>query len=534
MLNGIFRGWIDGVKVRNFCIGLRRNLILFKDTLILLDRDGYFNIYTDGSRPTRPLLVVDETDGVLVIEKKNLWDQDMGTLLREGCVEYIDVWEQETIMLAQTMDEVKHRKRELELAIRNSQNMTEKLVDLQNQLKEFSGTPFKRRTLKETIINTETIKSQADYTVKQLSDMPKFTHSELDPTAIESIAISIIPLLETNPGPRLTYQAGMGKQAMGIYHSNHLARFETTAKVLAYPSAPLFETQMNEVLGLNELPSGETVILAITTYGGYSQEDAIIMSQGAIDRGLFRYVVYKRYKSVQKRTRFAVEEFGRPEIRKGESDRRYHAIDENGLPRLGSFVKEGDAVIGKIRKFIATGKIENASSYLEIKQEGVIDRVLVSTNPEGNRVVKVKIRQVRKPILGDKFACFTGDHDILTEKGWINITQLSLSDKVCTLDDSTLDTLDTLDPINDKIIYDYPSKLHQFDCDEKIYFIDHEKVDLRVTTNHNLYVKGDWVGEEDKFVFATADMIYRKRNIVFKNMNEEINTSNRKEGFIHY
>jgi len=403
MLNGVFRGWVDGVGLRDYCVGLRRKLILFKDTLIVLDREGYFNIYTDGSRPTRPLLVVD-VDGVLVIEKKNLWDADMETLLREGCVEYIDAWEQESIMLAQQMDEVSQRKRELGRAVRESQSLAEKLSSLDKELEEFTGTPVELRRVRETIIDTKTMKSQAEVTVKELTELPRYTHSELDPTAIESIAVSIIPLPETNPGPRLTYQAGMGKQALGIYHSNHIERFETTAKVLAYPSRPLFETQMNEILGLNELPAGEMVILAITTYGGYSQEDAIIMSQGAIDRGLFRYTVYKTYKSVQKRTRFAVEEFGRPEIRKGEPEERYHAIDENGLPRLGSFVREGDCVIGKIRKFITTGKVENASSYVEIKQEGVIDRVLVSTNPEGNRVVKVKIRQVRKPILGDKFA----------------------------------------------------------------------------------------------------------------------------------
>ena len=45
-------------------------------------------------------------------------------------------------------------------------------------------------------------------------------------------------------------------------------------------------------------------------------------------------------KSVQKRTRYTVEEFTRPEIRQEESD-RYAAIEENGLPRIGSLVREG-------------------------------------------------------------------------------------------------------------------------------------------------------------------------------------------------
>ena len=518
MLNGVFRGWVDGVGLRDYCVGLRRKLILFKDTLIVLDREGYFNIYTDGSRPTRPLLVVD-VDGVLVIEKKNLWDADMETLLREGCVEYIDAWEQESIMLAQQMDEVSQRKRELARAVRESQSLAEKLSSLEKELEEFTGTPVELRRLRETIIDTKTMKSQAEVTVKELTELPRYTHSELDPTAIESIAVSIIPLPETNPGPRLTYQAGMGKQALGIYHSNHIERFETTAKVLAYPSRPLFETQMNEVLGLNELPAGEMVILAITTYGGYSQEDAIIMSQGAIDRGLFRYTVYKTYKSVQKRTRFAVEEFGRPEIRKGEPEERYHAIDENGLPRLGSFVREGDCVIGKIRKFITTGKVENASSYVEIKQEGVIDRVLVSTNPEGNRVVKVKIRQVRKPILGDKFACFSPDHEILTENGWINITELTLSHKVCTLNSKT-----------GKIFYDHPTKLHQYDCNDNLISFRNGKVDLLVTKNHNMFCKNKF-GVKYELVQA-QECIGKKK--YFSNMIGEFLVSDDDLAYVPY
>ena len=202
----------------------------------------------------------------------------------------------------------------------------------------------------------------------------------------------------------ITHNCGMGKQSLGIYHSQHSSRFDKTAKCLAYPSRPLFATQMNEILGLNELPAGDTVIVAIMTYTGYNQEDAIIMKQGAIDRGLFRQVVYKSYKSIQKRTRFTMDKFARPEMREGEPQEKYAAIDKNGIPRLGSFVREGDAIIGKVRNNITTGKVDNASTYIGVGQEGIVDKVLVATNSEGMRVVKVKIRQIRKPVIGDKYA----------------------------------------------------------------------------------------------------------------------------------
>lgn len=395
MLNGVLRGWVNGPDLRDYCIHLRRGLKISKDTTVVLERDGTFNIYTDGCRPTRPLLIVDK-DGKLVIEKKKLWDADFETLLREGCAEYIDAWEQENIMLAQTMDDVRARQSEINIAKRNLAEAQENLSRRVN----IRGEPFFDE---EDEKKAQLFVSQAEAVLKELLELPAYSHSEMDPTALMSIAVSVIPLGEVNPGPRLTYQSGMGKQALGIYHSNYANRFDTSSKVLAYPARPLFETQMYQILGLNELPAGDMVIVAVTTYGGYSQEDSIIMAKGAIERGLFRQIVFKTYKSVLNSSRNVSEEFGRPEIKKGEEG-RYAAIGQDGLPKLGSFVKEGDCIIGKIRRLTSTGKVENASSFIEVKQEGVVDRILVSTNQDGKKVVKVKIRQVRQPDLGDKFA----------------------------------------------------------------------------------------------------------------------------------
>lgn len=449
ILNGVFQGWVAGKELKSYAIALKRNRRLFKDTCIVLERDGFFNIYTDSCRPTRPLLVVE--NGNLVYTQKSLQGSDFDTLLREGAVEYVDAWEQDTIMLAQNMDSVAMRKADIEMATR--------AVNDAKYVLENSKTNDP-----EEIKNMQTIVSQNQEILNELVRKLPYTHAEMDPMAIFGISVALIPLPEHNPGPRLTYQAGMGKQALGIYHSNHALRFDTTSKMLAYPSRPLFETQMYDAIGLGNRPSGSTVIVAITTYAGFSQEDAIIMAKGAIDRGLFRSIVYKTYKSVLKKTKEVIEKFGRPEIKK-EEEGRYAAIDANGLPKLGSFVKEGDCLIGKVRTNLLTRKVENASSFVEVKQEGIVDRVLVSTNAEGNQVVKVKIRQVRKPVMGDKFAsryaqkgtigliipdedmpftadgirpdiiinphCFVGDTPVETSNGYsLKISQMCESDHV--------------------------------------------------------------------------------------------------------
>jgi len=74
MLNGKFIGWCEGKIIQNYAIQLRRKNYIHKDTAIVYDpEDDYLYIFTDGSRPTRPLLIIDSTTGELVIKTKNLW-----------------------------------------------------------------------------------------------------------------------------------------------------------------------------------------------------------------------------------------------------------------------------------------------------------------------------------------------------------------------------------------------------------------------------------------------------------------------------
>ena len=93
----------------------------------------------------------------------------------------------------------------------------------------------------------------------------------------------------------------MGKQAMGVYITNYQLRMDTLAHVLYYPQKPLVTTRAMEFLHFRELPAGQNAVVAIACYSGFNQEDSVIMSQSAIDRGLFRSVFYRSYRDEEKR-----------------------------------------------------------------------------------------------------------------------------------------------------------------------------------------------------------------------------------------
>ncbi|KAL0310646.1 UNVERIFIED_CONTAM: DNA-directed RNA polymerase II subunit RPB2 [Sesamum angustifolium] len=167
-----------------------------------------------------------------------------------------------------------------------------------------------------------------------------YTHCEVHPSLILGVCASIIPFPDHNQSPRNTYQSAMGKQAMGIYVTNYQFRIDEEKKM-----------------------------------GTLVKED-----------------------------------FGRPDRANtmGMRHGSYDKLDDDGLAPPGTRVSGEDVIIGKTTPMSPDDAQGPAARYtkrdhstsLRHSETGIVDQVLLTTNADGLRFVKVRMRSVRIPQIG--------------------------------------------------------------------------------------------------------------------------------------
>ena len=245
-------------------------------------------------------------------------------------------------------------------------------------------------------------------TMDELVESRYYDYCEIHASLIMGLCVSIIPYVDHTQAPRVTYHASMGKQAIGYYATTHERRVDTISHVLCYPEKPLVRTHYGHASGCDDLASGNNLIVAICMYTGFNQEDSVIFNQSAIDRGLFRSMSYRTmFVEERKKSTTHTEsiQLPKPEVRIKSFN--YTKLNEHGIVKVGIFVGSGDVLVGRVQTKVSKLGVEektDTSVILKSGEEGVVDRVYLTTSPDGYRIVKVRIRTLKIPEIGDKVA----------------------------------------------------------------------------------------------------------------------------------
>jgi len=352
---------------------LRREGVIDKRANIAYHEDlNEVHINCDRGRVVRPLLVVEDGEVKLTeehLEKLRKGEITWKELEEEGVIEFLDAEEEDNALIAPSLE-------------------------------EFYSLPEEERK--------------------------KYTHVELDPAAIFGTCCSIIPWPETNSAPRNTMGTNMSRQALGFYAANHPLRTDTRGHLLHYPQEPIVETRGIEAFDYNERPAGQNFVVAVLTYEGYNMEDAIIMNESAIERGLARSFFFKTFEDEARMYPGGMKDkFGIPEpgVRGYRSEEAYKHLGEDGIAEVGERVEGRDVIIGKTSppRFLEEFRPEElpaeerreASTAIRHTDSGVVDAVFITETSDGHTLVKVRIRDERVPELGDKFSSRHGQKGVI-------------------------------------------------------------------------------------------------------------------------
>ncbi|CAM9294718.1 unnamed protein product [Chrysoparadoxa australica] len=338
-------------------------------------------IASDGGRVCRPLLVVEHGKTCLKPEHMAMLEcgvRSLKDLIREGVVEYIDVNEENNCYVALT-----------------DASLTE-----------------------------------------------EHTHLEIDPLTVLGVVAGLIPYPHHNQSPRNTYQCAMGKQAMGATGLNQYERMDGLLYTMVYPQKPIVKTRVLDLIHFDHLPGGQNACLAVMSYTGYDIEDAIVLNRGSLDRGYGRCMVLRKHQISNRKyangTQDTIKCPPDPDVEKtsfprGRADprfRKYLALDEDGMAMIGGEVKPGMVLVNKYSPDNTTEmgevmpgtergtkpppQVSMKATPLVYKAPAAsyVDKVVITSNDSDNFLVKVLLRQTRRPEVGDKFSSRHGQKGV--------------------------------------------------------------------------------------------------------------------------
>jgi DNA-directed RNA polymerase II subunit RPB2 len=378
----------------------RRNGIIPVYTSVSFDIEhNEVYIYTDSGRLTRPIYYLDD-DNKLSFDRKEFID-----LLKKGTIK----WEQIISGFMEKSDD-------------NFNTKNNRIYDLKKLYPNIGTTKdeifVKLQKYKSLLDYVDTAEEEVALIAMNTDDLKKnkhYTHLEIDPSLILGVMGNLIIYPEHNPLPRNSFSCGQSKQAISVYHSNYQMRIDKMGVILNYGQIPLVKSRYLEYINNEEQPYGVNAIVAIMSYTGYNVEDAILINEGSILRGLFRTTYYSMYEAREEsskvtgmnNSKFANIEKNNVIGKKKGYD--YSFLDDHGLIKENTELNDKMILIGKINSNLTNKEVWVDDSVKPKKgQLGYVDKSFITLGEEGFNVAKVRLREERIPAIGDKMASRSG------------------------------------------------------------------------------------------------------------------------------
>ena len=185
-----------------------------------------------------------------------------------------------------------------------------------------------------------------------------------------------------------------------------------------------------------ELSLGKNMTVAFMTFQGYNYEDAVILNENIVKDDKFTSLHLEDYEMQCRQTKLGDEEITRDIPNVSEEARRN--LDANGIVTIGTEVKEGDILVGKVTpKGLAelsseekllhaifgekTREVRDTSLRLPHGGDGIVHDIKIYTRenndelPAGvNKIIRVYVIQKRKIQVGDKMSGRHGNKGVIS------------------------------------------------------------------------------------------------------------------------
>ena len=407
-VNGRWIGVVeDPIEIVNSIKLYRRNGILHPHISVCFNYEqNVIYMYSDGGRLTRPIYYIEN-------RTPSFYRKDIIKLL-ESPLDFS--WN----------DLVSgFKKREINIVKEHEQQPLYDISNLEN-IDEIRKMFEEHRSILDYVDVSEEETSLIAMNSKQLTNTENmnylyYTHLEIDPSLMLGVMGNSIIYPEHNPSTRNTYSCGQSKQAVSLYHSNYQMRIDKMGVVLNYGQVPLIKSKYLEYINNEEQPYGINAIVAIMCHTGYNVEDAILINQGSVDRGIFRTSYYSMYESKEEVEQVdgntvtnAFTNFENKEVLRIKPGYDYSQLDKDGIIKENTPLDDKIVLIGKVTSNTAEPNIfVDNSSFPKKGQLGYVDKSFITEGEEGKRLAKIRIREERIPAIGDKMASRAGQKGTL-------------------------------------------------------------------------------------------------------------------------